>query len=151
MGGDSCSKGCGFESQHHLLDGHFSHLFIVKIVMFVWKDENKRKRGRDGHFLKKVLNSYSLLFCLLTFPKLFEVIKRDVRHVKVVVMKTSPKSSKELRFFSRPNLGWDVSTKSFFERSKVCVATKMIGLSRILHKNDLQMIIWASTLVYKPV
>ena len=23
MGGDSCSKGCEFESQHHLLDGHF--------------------------------------------------------------------------------------------------------------------------------
>ena len=58
-----------------------------------------------AHFLKKVLNSYSLLFCLLTFPKLFEVIKRDVRPVKVVVMKTSSKSSKELRFFSRPNLG----------------------------------------------
>ena len=23
MGGDSCSKGCEFESLHHLLDGHF--------------------------------------------------------------------------------------------------------------------------------
>ena len=35
MGGDSCSKGCGFKSQHRILDGHFSHLFVVKIVMFV--------------------------------------------------------------------------------------------------------------------
>ena len=36
IGGDSCSKGHGFESQHRLLDGHFSHLFVVKIViMFV--------------------------------------------------------------------------------------------------------------------
>ena len=35
MGGDSCSKGRGFESQHRILDGHFSHLFVVKIVMFV--------------------------------------------------------------------------------------------------------------------
>ena len=34
MGGDSCSKGCGFESQRHILDGHFSHLFVAKIVMF---------------------------------------------------------------------------------------------------------------------
>ena len=25
MGGDSCSKGCGFESQHWILNGHFSH------------------------------------------------------------------------------------------------------------------------------
>ena len=34
-GGDSCSKGCGFESQCHILDRDFSHLFAVKIVMFV--------------------------------------------------------------------------------------------------------------------
>ena len=35
IGGDSCSKGCGFESQCRILDGHFSHLFVVEIVMFV--------------------------------------------------------------------------------------------------------------------
>ena len=31
MGGDSCSKVCGFESHHCILDGHFSHLFVVKL------------------------------------------------------------------------------------------------------------------------
>ena len=31
MGEDSRAKGCGFESQHHILDGHFSHIFVVKI------------------------------------------------------------------------------------------------------------------------
>ena len=45
MGGDSCSEGCGFKSQQCILDEHFSHLFVVKIVMFVRKDENKLKRG----------------------------------------------------------------------------------------------------------
>ena len=35
MGGDSCSKGREFESWHHKLDEHFSHLFVVKIVMCV--------------------------------------------------------------------------------------------------------------------
>ena len=35
-----------FESLHQILDAHFSHLFVVKIVMFVWKDTNKWKRGR---------------------------------------------------------------------------------------------------------
>ena len=37
MGGDSCSKGRGFESRRRILDGHniFSHIFVVKIVMFV--------------------------------------------------------------------------------------------------------------------
>ena len=41
---------------HHVLDGHFSHLFVVKIVMCVWKDENKWKRGRVGPIWK----TYSL-------------------------------------------------------------------------------------------
>ena len=33
MGRDSHSEGRGFDSQHRILDGHFSHLFVVKIVM----------------------------------------------------------------------------------------------------------------------
>ena len=51
MGGDSCYEGRGLESQHHILDGHFSNLFVVRIVMFVLIDENIRKRGRVGSFL----------------------------------------------------------------------------------------------------
>ena len=35
MGGDSCSKDREFESQHHVLDVHFSHFMVVKIVMCV--------------------------------------------------------------------------------------------------------------------
>ena len=31
MGGDLCSEGCGFESRHRILDGHFSHKFVVKL------------------------------------------------------------------------------------------------------------------------
>ena len=50
MVGDSCSKGHRFESQHHLLDGHFITFVVVKII----KDENKRKRVRGWPiFLKK--------------------------------------------------------------------------------------------------
>ena len=43
MGGDSCSEGCGFESQRRILDGLniYSHILVVRIVMFVRKDENK--------------------------------------------------------------------------------------------------------------
>ena len=33
-GVDSCSEGRGFESQHHILDGHFPQILVVKIVMF---------------------------------------------------------------------------------------------------------------------
>ena len=32
------SKDRGFKSLHRILDGHFSHLFVVKFVLFVWKD-----------------------------------------------------------------------------------------------------------------
>ena len=32
------------------LDGHFSRMFVVKIVMFVWKDENKQKETGDSLF-----------------------------------------------------------------------------------------------------
>ena len=28
-------------------DGHFSHIFVVKNVMFVWKYENKQKEAGD--------------------------------------------------------------------------------------------------------
>ena len=31
MGGDSRFEGCGFESQHRILDGQFSQIFVVKI------------------------------------------------------------------------------------------------------------------------
>ena len=31
----------------------FSHLFVVRIIKFVWKDENKRKRGRGWPIFKK--------------------------------------------------------------------------------------------------
>ena len=52
-GGDSQSDGCEFESLRCILDGHFSYLFVVRIVMFVWKDKNKWKRGRVGPFFQK--------------------------------------------------------------------------------------------------
>ena len=36
MGGDSCSKGCEFESRDRILDGHyFTYLFVVKIVFYL--------------------------------------------------------------------------------------------------------------------
>ena len=32
---DSRSKGRGYESRHRILDGHFSHIFVVNIeIMF---------------------------------------------------------------------------------------------------------------------
>ena len=47
-GGGSCTGDCGFKSQHPILDGHFNIYFLFYIVKFGWKDENKRKRCREG-------------------------------------------------------------------------------------------------------
>ena len=52
MGGDSRYKGRGFESRHHLLDGHFFTLICCKKNYCLFeKTENKQKRGWG--FLKK--------------------------------------------------------------------------------------------------
>ena len=48
MGGDSCSEGCGFKTQHHILDGHFSHLFAVKL--FALKDEKMKNSPGMAYF-----------------------------------------------------------------------------------------------------
>ena len=63
-GGDSCSEGLGFESQYCILDGHFSHTFVVKIVMFARKDENKCKRDQVWSIVFKRLSK------TVKFPKL---------------------------------------------------------------------------------
>ena len=42
MGGDSCTRGCEFEFLHWILDGHFSHLIVVKIFLLE-KTEIKQK------------------------------------------------------------------------------------------------------------
>ena len=53
MGGDSHSEGRGFESQHHILDGHFFRkYFFVKIVMFEKTKINEKVAG-DSRFFKK--------------------------------------------------------------------------------------------------
>ena len=54
MGGDFHSEGCGFESQHHKLDGHFTLLFVVKNVLFEKTKINEKEAGH-GSFFKKVL------------------------------------------------------------------------------------------------
>ena len=59
MGGDSCSKGCGFKLRHCILDGHFFTLICCKNCNDVClkKTENKLKRGQ-GWPIKKLLLLY---------------------------------------------------------------------------------------------
>ena len=58
MGGDSHSKGRGFESRHCILDGHFFTYICCKNLKCLFeKTENERKRGRGWpvFFKKKLL------------------------------------------------------------------------------------------------
>ena len=75
MGGDSCSEGRGFESQHHILDGHFFTLICCKNCIVCLKGPkrnereaevgpffktNNRKRERDLKWSKLKRNIFSL-------------------------------------------------------------------------------------------
>ena len=55
MGGDLYSEGRGFKSRHHILDGQniSPHVFVVRSVMYFWKDKNKWKRGRGWSIFLK--------------------------------------------------------------------------------------------------
>ena len=51
MGRDSCPKGHRFESRYHILDGHFSHIFVVKICNVCLKRPKiNKKRPGLAHF-----------------------------------------------------------------------------------------------------
>ena len=52
-GGDSSSEGCGFESQHHILDGHFFTYICCKILKCLFEKTKNKKEPGDG------LSSYS--------------------------------------------------------------------------------------------
>ena len=84
IGDDSCSKGGGFKSRRRILDGHleiFSHLFAIKIVLFVGKDENKQKRCRGWPIFS---------YWLETKPRSYG--RRSSFSIKYDVFKTAPKS-----------------------------------------------------------
>ena len=50
IGGDSCSKDREFESWHRILDGHFSHLFVVKLNCVLEKMKINLKEAWVGPF-----------------------------------------------------------------------------------------------------
>ena len=55
MGGDSCSEGHGFESRYRILDGLFSHIFVVKICNVCLKiPKINVKEARVGPFKKQI-------------------------------------------------------------------------------------------------
>ena len=62
MGGDFHSEGCGFKSQHHKLDGHFTLLFVVKNVLFEKTKINEKEAGH-GTFFKKSFIVWTCQVC----------------------------------------------------------------------------------------
>ena len=85
MGGDSCSDGHGFESQHRILDGHFLHWFVVKIVsLFVEKTKINKKRGRGmAHFgpIRHSLKSFVAHWSQESFPRLKKMRPRPSNYI----------------------------------------------------------------------
>ena len=54
MGGDSCSKGCEFESQQHILVGHCFTFICCKNCNIVRKDENILKEAGVGPLKERI-------------------------------------------------------------------------------------------------
>ena len=48
----------GFVSRHHILEGHFSHIFVVKIVLWCFIKKTKINEER-GTFFKSLSESLS--------------------------------------------------------------------------------------------
>ena len=61
MGRDSRSEGRGFESRHHILDGHFFTYICCKNWLFEKTEINEKEAG-IGPFFKKDMDQYSPLF-----------------------------------------------------------------------------------------
>ena len=56
MGRDSHSKGCGFESRHRILDGHFfTYICCKNCNVCLKRPKINEKEAGDGHFLKKLM------------------------------------------------------------------------------------------------
>ena len=53
MGGDSFPEGRGFESEHHILDGHFFTYICCKHCSLFEKTKMKEKEAGIGPFFKK--------------------------------------------------------------------------------------------------
>ena len=73
-GQEPWSSGYGFKSQYRIIDGHLSHIFVLKIVIFVWKGTNKPKRVRDGtFFIRRIffLNGANNVFLINIFIRVF--------------------------------------------------------------------------------
>ena len=56
IGDNSCSRGFGFKSWHHILDGNdiFHIDLLVKLYCFFEKTKNKQKEARVGPFKELV-------------------------------------------------------------------------------------------------
>ena len=54
MGGDSRSEGLSSNPSAIYWMDIFSQIFVVKILIFVWKDKNKWKKVGIGPFFKKI-------------------------------------------------------------------------------------------------
>ena len=82
MRGPSCSKGRGFESRHSILDGHFSHLFVVKLQWCLFeRPKINNKRGRSRSFFYK--KTYPAATVNVVGPKSHVMLKRRVEWVMI--------------------------------------------------------------------
>ena len=80
MGVDSCSKGHGFESQHHILNGHYFTFICCKKCNFCFeKTKINEEEAEDGPFLKNKVITRTLRQRLLNTK-----VQKHMHHLPVM-------------------------------------------------------------------
>ena len=85
MGRDSHSKGCGFKSRHHILDGHFFTFICCKNCNVCLKRPkiNKKEAGVGPFFLKKKLRASTIV--VIFYHLVFLVFIRLAREMEIIL------------------------------------------------------------------
>ena len=97
------SKGHGFESRHHILDGHdifFTLICCKKLYCLFEKIENKRKSGRGLPIFQKNSSSYHATTTALFSRRNYDLFNKNTDMVQVVLTPKICSSNPVCTFYS---------------------------------------------------
>ena len=77
MGGDSCSKGRGFDSQHRMLDGQIFTFIHCKNILFEKTKINEKRPGM-AHLKKQYLFTGVPLIGLMFYSSKYATLVRTI-------------------------------------------------------------------------
>ena len=140
MGDDSSLRVHGFKSWRRILDGRgiFSHWFVVKSVLFVWKDRKNKKRGGGKPIKKPLIDTKYTYQWVERFVLCHTAIHKPRVKVNACGLITATVLNKSFQYFfsSKTTLHW----KHIFPK---CTYRARCRRGHMLKANHLQMFVFA--------